>query len=84
MVAVSLVPCRQQGPSSVGGMGMSDQVDPAGLVPSLTKVVCAAVSFCSVPFGKTMACSSCTKSRGCAWKHASVSGDDTGQSRHSQ
>ena len=40
VVALSCVPDRQQGPSSVGGIGMSDQVDPGGEVPSLTKVVC--------------------------------------------
>ena len=56
MVAVSLVPGMQTGPSSVGGIGIIAQVPPAGSVPAVTKVVCAAVSGRVVPFGKTMAC----------------------------
>ena len=38
VLAVSLVPDKQHGPSRVGGIGMSDHVEPAGMVPSLTKV----------------------------------------------
>ena len=38
VAAVSFLPGRQQGPSSVGGMGIMDQVEPAGLVPSSTNV----------------------------------------------
>jgi len=66
VVAVSLGPARQHGPSSVGGIGIMLQVEPFGLVPSFTNVVCAAVSANVEPFGNRIACLSSTKSSGCA------------------
>ena len=46
---MSLGPGRQHGPSSVGGIGMRDHVEPGGCVPSLTKVVWLAFSFRVLP-----------------------------------
>jgi hypothetical protein len=64
VVALSLVPERQHGPRSVGGIGISAQVEPSGIVPSFTKVVCSALRRWTVPFGKTIACWSLTNSSG--------------------
>ena len=72
VVAVSLVLGMQHGPSRVGGRGIKAHVEPSGIVPSLTNVVCSAVNLTCVPFGSTTVVSPCTKSSGVFWKHSSV------------
>ena len=85
VAVVSFVPGMQQGPRSVGGIGIRLQVEPAGIVPSDTNVVWSGRSGSCVPLGNTMACLSCTKSSGCCWKQASVRSvklSGVGQSRY--
>ena len=77
---VSSGPGRQRGPSAVAGIGSRAHVEPAGVVPSLTKTGAATAAV--EPSRKRIACASRANSSGVLWKHSSVSGCDAGHSRY--
>ena len=62
-----------------GGSGFLDHMDPVGSVPSVMYVPPMAKT---LPLSKRSDCWPATKSRGVAWRHASVSGLSMGHSRY--
>ena len=69
----------QRGPSPLAGIGSRDHQLPSGLVPWFVKT--GPLTGILVPLPSSSACLVWSKSSGCDWKHASVSGLSAGQSR---